>query len=175
MTVIFVGGVHGVGKSTCCAEVAQATGCLHVTASEIIRRERAGAISASGKLVADIEGNQGLLVQGFWSLRSEVGAASILLDGHFAMRDGSGHIQPVDVDVFSALGVDHLVCLADAPHLIAARIAQRDGCTPIERDIADLQVAELQNARLVATALGMPFTFLRSGHMQGIRLLVPPT
>ena len=174
MTVVFVGGVHGVGKSTYCAEVAQATGCLHVTASAIIRRERAEAIAASGKLVADVEGNQSLLIRGVRSLRSEMGATSILLDGHFAMRDGGGHIQAVAVDVFRALGIGHLVCLADEPHLIAARMAQRDGETPTERDIAVLQDAELKNARLVAAVLGMPFTLLRSAHREGLRRLVPP-
>lgn len=174
MTVIFVGGVHGVGKSTCCTGVARATGCLHVTASEIIRRERADAIAASGKLVADVEGNQDLLIRGFRTLQSEAGAASILLDGHFAVRDGQGHIQPVPVEVFSALGIGHFVCLADEPHLIAARIAQRDGSMPDAHDIAELQDAELQNARLVASFLGMPFVLLRGGDADGLRLLVSP-
>lgn len=173
MTIIFVGGVHGVGKSTCCAEVARATGCLHVTASEIIRRERAGAIAASGKLVADVEGNQGLLIRGFQSLRKEAGAASILLDGHFAMRDSGGHIQSVAVEVFSALGIGHLVCLADEPHLIADRMAQRDGAKPVERDIAALQEAEHKNASRVAALLGIPFSLLRSPHMEDLRQLVP--
>jgi adenylate kinase len=174
MTVVFVGGVHGVGKSTCCAGVARATGCLHVTASEIIRRERAGAIAASGKLVADVEGNQDLLIRGFRTLQSEAGAASILLDGHFAVRDGQGHIQPVSVEVFSALGIGYLVCLADEPNLIAVRIAQRDGYTPVERDIGDLQDAELKNAKLVATTLGLPFASLRSGDIEALSRLVLP-
>ena len=40
MNVVFVGGVHGVGKSTACEHVATAQGCAHISASDLIRRER---------------------------------------------------------------------------------------------------------------------------------------
>ncbi len=172
MTVLFVGGVHGVGKSTCCGKVAQTVGCLHVTASDIIRRAHAGAIASSGKLVADVEGNQSLLVRGFLAFQHEVQGTSILLDGHFAMRDSNGDIQPVAADVFNALGIDHLVCLVDEPHAIEVRMSQRDGQAPANREIADLQNAELQNARWVASSLDLPFTLLRSGDVEGLRRLV---
>ena len=173
MTVLFVGGVHGVGKSTCCAQVAQLAGCLHVTASEIIRRELAGAIASSGKLVADVEGNQSLLVRGFRTLQGEAGTTSILLDGHYAMRDIRGDIQSVSAEVFMALGIDQLVCMVDEPHAIATRTSLRDGQAPANREIADLQDAELQNARLVAAVLGVPFTLLHCGDVKGLRRLVP--
>lgn len=174
MTVVFVGGVHGVGKSTCCAQVAQLTGCLHVTASEIIRRERAQAISSAGKLVADVDGNQRLLIRGFHALRQEAGTTPILLDGHFAMRDGLGDIQTVAVGVFRSLGIDSVVCLVDAASAIAARIWQRDGTGPADREIADLQDAELSHARLVAADLAIPFTLLQGGDVQALSRHVPP-
>ena len=174
MTVVFVGGVHGVGKSTCCAQVAQLAGCLHVTASEIIRRERSQAIASTGKLVADVDGNQRLLVRGFHALRSEAGSTPILLDGHFAMRDSLGDIQSVSIDVFRSLGIDRVVCLVDEPAAIAARISQRDGSAPANRELADLQDAELRHARLVATMLAVPFTLLQGGDVIGLRCHVPP-
>lgn len=173
MTVLFVGGVHGVGKSTCCSQVAQIAGCLHVSASGIIRREHAGAIAATGKLVADVGGNQDLLVRGFLAFKREALGSSILLDGHFAMRNSSGVIEPVEIDVFKALGIDHLVCLVDEPNVIAVRLDQRDGQASANLEIADLQNAELQNARLVASTLGLPFTLLQSGDVEGLKRLIP--
>ncbi|HEX7890775.1 MAG TPA: ATP-binding protein [Ramlibacter sp.] len=173
MTVVFVGGVHGVGKSTCCAQVAQLTGCLHVTASEIIRRERSQAIASAGKLVSDVDGNQKLLIRGFHTVRLQTGSVPILLDGHFAMRDGLGEIQSVSVDVFRSLGIDRVVCLLDEPSAIAARIQQRDGTAPSEREIAELQDAESRHARLVAVAIAAPFMFLQGGDVEALRRYVP--
>lgn len=174
MTVVFVGGVHGVGKTTICAQVAQLAGCLHVTASEIIRRERAQAIASAGKLVADVDGNQRLLIGGFHTLRQKAGATPILLDGHFAMRNGVGEIQSVSVDVFRSLEIDRVVCLVDEPSAIAARIRQRDGTAPADREIADLQNAELRHARQVAAALAVPFTLLQGGDLEALSRHVPP-
>lgn len=174
MTVVFVGGVHGVGKTTSCAQVAQLAGCLHVTASEIIRRERGQAIASAGKLVADVDGNQRLLIRGFHRMRQKAGATPILLDGHFAMRDGLGEIQSVSVDVFRSLGIDRVVCLVDEPSAIAARIRQRDGMAPADREIADLQDAESRHARLVATALDVPFTLVQGGDVEALSQHVSP-
>lgn len=175
MTLVFVGGVHGVGKSTCCAEVARLADCVHVAASDIIRRERAGAIASSGKLVADVDGNQNLLIRGFHNLQRAASQTSILLDGHFAMRDSTGKIQSVSADVFRALGIDHLVCLSDAPEAIAIRAKLRDGKAPAAEDIAELQEAELQNAKLVAAALDVSFTQLRAGDIEALKRLVART
>jgi len=174
VTVVFVGGVHGVGKSTCCAQVAQLARCLHVTASEIIRRERSQAIASAGKLVADVDGNQRLLIRGFHALRVQAGTMPILLDGHFAMRDALGEIKSVSVDVFRSLGVDRVVCLVDELSAIASRIEQRDGTALADREIAELQDAELRHARLVAIALAVPFTLLQSGDVEALRRYVPP-
>lgn len=174
MTVVFVGGVHGVGKSTCCAQVAQLAGCLHVTASEIIRRERAQAIASAGKLVADVNGNQKLLIRGFHTLRGEAGTTPILLDGHFAMRDGLGDIQSVPVDVFRSLGIDRVVCLVDEPSAIAERTRRRDGTAPADQEIAALQDAELRHARSVAATLTLPFELLQGGDVAALRHYVDP-
>lgn len=174
MTIVFVGGVHGVGKSTCCARVSQLVGCLHVTASEIIRRARAQAVASAGKLVTDVDGNQRLLTRGFHAMREEAGTTSILLDGHFALRDALGQIQLVSVDVFKSLRIDRVVCFVDEPSAIAARVRQRDGAAPPDRDIADLQDAELRHAELVAITLAIPFTLLQGGNVEALSRQVHP-
>ncbi len=98
----------------------------------------------------------------------------ILLDGHFAMRDGLGQIRSVSDDVFRSLGIDRVVCLVDEPRAIAARIQQRDGKAPGDHDIAELQDAELRHARLVSGALAVPFTLLQGGDVEALRRYVPP-
>lgn len=174
MTVVFVGGVHGVGKTTCCSQVAQRLGCLHVTASEIIRRERVHAVGSTGKLVADVDANQQLLIRGFQSLRAQAGPTSILLDGHFALRDRFGEIQPVFVDVFRCLCIDRIACIVDEPSAIAARLRQRDGIAAADPEIDQLQDAELRQARLVATALAVPFALLKGVDVEALSSMCFP-
>ena len=64
MKVIFVAGIHGVGKTTGCMAVAEELGIPYYTASQIIKGEKASAVVEQSKLVADIDENQRLLIQG---------------------------------------------------------------------------------------------------------------
>ncbi|MET0334107.1 MAG: ATP-binding protein [Rhizobacter sp.] len=169
MTIVFVGGVHGVGKSTCCAEIAGQLDYLHIAASAVIRQERADAIASKGKLVADVPGNQELLRRGFERMKLSAGHEMILLDGHFALRDSERAIQSVPSDVFASLGIQHLICFVDTPIAIAERMNSRDGEEVQLGDVSELQAAELGTARAVALALGIQLTVLDGLDVEGLR------
>ena len=160
MKTVFVGGVHGVGKSTCCKEAAATCQWLHATASDLIRKQRADAVAAVGKLVADVDGNQQLLPRGLNELRATSSCARIVLDGHFALRGGDSTIQRLPVFVFSALRLDGLVCFTDEPSSIAARIRERDGQQVDVSAVAALQQVELAHAKEVANVLGITLAVL---------------
>ena len=167
MKTFFVGGVHGVGKSTSCKEAATACQWLHARASDLIRKQRADSVAATGKLVADVDGNQQLLLRGVDELRATSNRIPIVLDGHFALYGKDGNVQRLPVSVFTALHLDGLVCFVDEPEAIASRMLERDGQGLGVREIAALQQAELAHAKDVATALGIalevlpPFTTAR--------------
>ncbi|MGO4416888.1 ATP-binding protein [Cupriavidus sp. KB_39] len=172
MKVVFVGGVHGVGKTTACEQVSRAYGCIHISASDLIRRERADAIAANEKQVNDIDGNQELLVRGFRRFRDSYDGRCILLDGHFALRDGIGDIQRLPLKVFRALAPDHLICFEDEPAAIADRMRQRD-LSKVEVDlVSSLQHQELLHAGDVALDLEIPLTVLHAFDVSGLQQLV---
>lgn len=160
MKTIFVGGVHGVGKSTCCRQVAKSHGWLHLTASEVIRRQRADAIAKVGKLVSNMDANQDLLLRGIEEHRSSSSSSSILLDGHFALRVGDGSIQRLPASVFAALQLDGITCFFDDPAAIAERLRERDQQDVSEEDVAALQQEELMHAQEVAKALALSLEVL---------------
>ncbi|MGF6755629.1 adenylate kinase [Paraburkholderia sp. GAS42] len=173
MNVVFVGGVHGVGKSTTCECVARTHGYAHISASDLIRRERADAVTANGKLVTDVEGNQDLLIRGFRRF-CDSGSRSrcILLDGHFVLRDGEGDIQRLPLSVFRALAPSRLVCLEDDPVAIALRLQQRDLNEMGLNQVSSLQDQELSHARDVALDLRVPLTVLRAFDIAGLQKLL---
>jgi adenylate kinase len=156
MKTIFVGGVHGVGKSTCCKEAAATCQWLHASASDLIRKQRADAVATVGKGVADVEGNQQLLLRGVNELRAASNRTPIVLDGHFALFGEDMTVQRLPISVFAALHLDGLVCFADEPAAIASRLCERDGQGVSVREVAALQQEELAHAKDVATALGIP-------------------
>lgn len=152
--MIFLGGVHGVGKTSMCAGVSERFGLQVISASAIIRAERAQPSSDSRTAVLNVGGNQGLLVRGVQRIVADA-PDRYLLDGHFALRTLAGHIEEIDADVFRAIGVSGLVCLIDDPAAIAQRLSTRDGVVHDAVAISDLQSAELRSAEAVSGTLGL--------------------
>ena len=169
MGITFVGGVHGVGKTTACTRVASACGLKHVSASALIKAEKASAIAIAGKLVVDVANNQELLVI---ALAKEVALnpkQTLLLDGHFVLRD-SGHVlHRLPVELFTRLGITSLICLQRAPADIASRMAARDQTSVNAVDVAEMQSAEIQHARGVASELSLPLVVLDAFDVDGMK------
>ena len=170
MALIFIGGVHGVGKSSVCAEVATELGLRVHSASAVIRAERGKLNPDQGKTVVDVDANQRLLVQGV--RRHVAGSSGVqLLDGHFALRAATGNIECIGICVFEQIGIRHVVCFRDQPQSILERLALRDGYDGSLAAIADLQQAEIQHAKFVSRHLGVPVNILSafdSGSLRGL-------
>lgn len=159
--VIFVGGVHGVGKTTLCSQYALAHNLTTKSASQLIREAKQAAISASGKAVKNIAGNQKLLINAVRQYRSA--GKNLLLDGHFALWDENHQVTPLEADVFSDLGIDGIVVLHDSPTHISKRLESRDSNRISPSSIAEIQRAELVNAVKVSNELSIPVAQVRSG------------
>ncbi len=167
MGVFFVAGVHGVGKTTTCQQAAQALGVPFFTASGLIKEEKATAIAERGKAVADIGGNQELLIRGIKRVLAE-STGKVILDGHFTLFTSSGRIEPVAADVFRAMHVDRVVIFHDEPAAISARVKDRDGEIRTPDEIAHHQKAELAHGNLVCAELGLPILLLKAFDNYGL-------
>lgn len=122
--IIFVGGIHGVGKSTICAQVCSGFGIEHLVAGELIRAQR-NAPPSKTKVVSGVGENQDLLVQ---ALRGVLkGGQTYLLDGHFALLTANGVITDIPVDTFQAIAPVGVALVFGDPERIAARLSSRDG------------------------------------------------
>lgn len=166
MKVIFVAGIHAVGKSTACKAVSDEFGIPHYTASQIIRTEKTSAISVNSKLVDDVAENQRLLIQGVSRILSD---GHFLLDGHFTMRRKSdGDIEPIHVDVFRELNVGGVVLFVDQPEKISRRMHDRDGSLQSVGRHQDHQNAEIAHANHVASMLDLPIAILQAFDNEGM-------
>lgn len=171
MGIIFVGGVHGVGKSTCCQQVAERTGLRWLTASILIKAEMQSAIAVGSKVVVDPLGNQELLIRGVRNCMSpDQGRA--LLDGHFTLLNSDGKIVAIDIDVFVRLGLERIIVIRDEAAAICNRLRERDGQAWSISTINLHQDAEISQAHAVATKLRIPVLLIDASDANGLEKAV---
>lgn len=82
--MIFLGGVHGVGKSSMCTEVAGKIELEFFSASSIISQEKTSRSLDSRTTVHDMKDNQYLLLRGIEKIKRQRNL--FILDGHFSLR-----------------------------------------------------------------------------------------
>jgi adenylate kinase len=160
MTVIFLAGVHGVGKGHLGALVSTGLGVRHLTASQLIREEKGRESWGKDKSVTDVDDNQRALIDAVERLRDS--GQALLLDGHFVLRAPNGDFIRLEAEVFSALKLSAVVLLSETADTIAARLLQRDGVHTIQDSIRALAAEEEAHAREVCRALSIPLAVLAS-------------
>jgi adenylate kinase len=122
--VVFVAGVHGVGKTFLCERFAAETGIMHSSASSLIKGELKSANWESNKLVSDIEPNQIALTKAVNRLTKN--NSKLLLDGHFVLKDSSGTLVDVTEDTFKDLSLSAIVLIEAPSKTVNARLLSRD-------------------------------------------------
>ncbi|HLO64068.1 MAG TPA: AAA family ATPase [Azonexus sp.] len=152
--VLFVGGVHGVGKTTLCESYARIHGVLHKSAGQLIKEARGLASADPTKAVSDINENQKLLIDEVKRIRAS--GRILLLDGHFAVFDAFYRPTPLAIAVFSELGITGVILIVDKPEAIAARLSIRDENRTQVGKIAALQKLELLHGQHIAQSLCIP-------------------
>jgi predicted transcriptional regulator/adenylate kinase len=152
--VIFIAGVHGVGKTTLCSGIADSHGFVHKSASQLIREAKESAIARYSKTVADIPGNQQLLIDAVNRITQS--GQTLLLDGHLALFNSARKAEALPTKVFADLSIDGIVMIHDKASGIVARLKQRDGGGIDLDEIKALQRVEMSRAKSVTDELGLP-------------------
>ena len=101
--MVFVSGVHGVGKSYFCDILKKRLNISSHTASSLIT-ERKKARFSTDKHVADIDINQLYLLEAVKELKDR--DEEFLLDGHFCLLDQTGKITRIPLETFIRLSPD---------------------------------------------------------------------
>jgi adenylate kinase len=154
MNIIFIAGIHGVGKTTVSQVMSKKLGIPHLSASNVIKEEHSFAVNETSKLVANVKGNQQLLING---LKKAAHNHWILLDGHFTMRRKSdGELENVPIETFIDINVSAIVLYIDSPSDISDRLFIRDQIRQSKELLHLYQETEIAHAQYVAATLGVP-------------------
>ncbi|MGP6443889.1 ATP-binding protein [Rahnella aceris] len=157
--LIFIAGVHGVGKSYLCTLYCkQHEHTLHKSASQLIR-EFGNINFDSNKLTSNIDENQLVLIEAIKKIK--ISGQNLLLDGHFALVDKNGEVNQIDSEVFKKLELDGIILLEEPSEIIKERINARDK-KEIEYNLEELITQEKENANKVSLNYQIPLIKLLS-------------
>lgn len=137
VTMIFISGVHGVGKSYFCDMVKRNIAINTYSASTLITEKKKSGFS-SDKLIPDIDDNQQYLLDAVQELRQSEG--NFILDGHFCLLNGEGVVTRIPSNTFTSLRPEAIILLTENPNIISNRRKERDG-----RDVSVQGIGEFQN------------------------------
>lgn len=157
---IFVGGIHGVGKTHLASRAAPSAGLFHTSASKLINEERTLSTWENDKRVTDVDANQRALAAAI--RRHNDAGTRILLDGHFVLLGESGDLIQLATDVFDALNLRGVLLVETDPQIVAQRIAERDQRQVSNDHLRAFMEAEREQAHKVCAELNIPLTRLIS-------------
>jgi adenylate kinase len=150
--MIFISGVHGVGKGYFCNLVNKELGIESYTASDLISKGKDIDFD-SNKLVSDIEDNQLYLLAAVRELKKN--GTNFILDGHFCLNNkDTGKVARISLRTFTDLDPDTIILLTEKPEIISKRRKERDGLDVTPESIKEFQNTEKQYAEEVAQLLG---------------------
>lgn len=161
--LVFLGGVHGAGKTTISGKVASLLSAAHASAGSLIAgasRSRVITVSAVSKAVADVDGNQTLLLQGLASLRARI-AHPLVIDGHLCLIEATGEITEIAVEVFRSMEPAAMLLVVSDPVIVRERLSERGGEVPSLDVVKTLSTREAAHAAVVAEALKVPIFHAR--------------
>lgn len=150
----FVGGVHGVGKSSMCKAICRDINLQYLSASELIGWHELTE-HPQNKLVKDIPDTQARLISALNHHRNT--DVKYLLDGHFCLFNTHFEITRVSLETFEKIAPSILcVITCNADDIVKSQM-ERAGQVYRPEVIADMQSCEVDHAREVASHLRIPF------------------
>lgn len=156
--MLFVAGVHAVGKTFVLKPVCESLGMRHATASQLIQEQRGTASWTISRQVDDVDENQRMLLEAV--RRSERIGETLVLDGHFVLRRGVNVHEKISVDIFSQLRIKGVILLEAPSAIILERLQRRGDETWGMDEIENFSRCELDHAETVCRELMLPLVRL---------------
>ena len=118
--IIFVGGVHCVGKTTFMNNAKDSIPILQtLSCSEVLKWE-----NPSDKNVEDIKANQNRLIDKLIEIIDI--DKPYLLDGHFCLLNKEGNVEAINIETFREINPEMIILLVDNVDIIKQRLSDRD-------------------------------------------------
>lgn len=156
--IIFLGGIHGVGKTTYSDFIKQHVPSIELLSCSHVLQWK----DPKEKEVANVDENQDRLVA---NLRKIVSPCKhYLLDGHFCLKNTNGEIEPIEIEIFRSIAPAMIILLEEDASVIQERLQKRDGKKYAIQDLTEFAKAEKEQATLVAKEMRVPLYIVSSSN-----------
>jgi len=150
--IAFIGGIHGVGKSTVCEHICSELSYKHLVASEVLKWREINS-DINNKKVTDIGNTQDRLIQGLTGITDA--SSQYLLDGHFCLLDINNVIVNVPLNTFININPISLNIIIGEVVNIKQRLEKRDNRHYDLALLNEMQKRELEYAKEISTQIGI--------------------
>lgn len=153
--IIFVGGIHGVGKTWLCEKLVDEMEVKHFSASQLIKDLKKNHSVNNYKGVKNINNNQKLLLLAVNQYADR--DLTIILDGHFCLLNLEHEIKQISKETFVNMSPIAIIVLYDSILNISKKISNRDGVRYDIDLLSSFQDEEIKYSEDVAKYLQVPY------------------
>lgn len=154
--MIFLAGIHGVGKDVFSKEIEEKTGIKSYSASELIQEQGNISFNAN-KRANNISKNQDYLVE---AIRNKNLSGRYILNGHFCLINSNGEVERIPIETFLQLKPKKIIILIEEPEIIVKRRLLRDKIESSVEETKKFQDEEIIYGKEVAKTLDIPICIL---------------
>lgn len=156
--IIFIGGIHGVGKGTLCEKVCNEFTLRHLSASEVLKWEEIS--EKENKLVKDFTLTQNRLITNLQQIVKE--NERYILDGHYCLLNKDNLPEKIDFDTFRMLDPFAFIIVVDEIQEIKSRLEYRDNREYDFDLLLKFQELETEYSKELAVQLNKPHLTIKS-------------
>lgn len=158
--IIFIDGIHGVGKGTICKEIISKTDLIHITASQMLNWNEIS--DRDNKLVKNISLTQERLIIALKNLIKK--DENYLLDGHFCLLNSNEIPSRIDEATFDKINPKVIAIVIDYVEKIAQRLEIRDGKIYDIKILNELQQMEIEYSKYLSNKYSIPHIEIKDGN-----------
>lgn len=162
--IIFVGGIHAVGKGTVCKELSEKFNFEHLSASQVLKWNEIS--DSKNKKVQNFTTTQDRLLTNLNKIINP--NKKYLLDGHFTLLNSNGEPEKIDESTYIGIQPKSIILLTCEPTIIFERLKQRDDSIYKLSVLEKMQEMEVEHAIHISKILEIPLYTVIDGNTNSI-------
>jgi adenylate kinase len=149
--IVFVGGIHGVGKSYICNKISHLLKIEYLSCSNLINWTKIS--TSNNKTVKNISNTQELLLTGLKKKTNK--KSKYILDGHFCLLNKNNQPQNIPFKTFEKINPKGLIVIVENVDIIYKRLLNRDDTNYSKELLDNFQNKEVSRAEEISKKLNI--------------------